>query len=559
MTRSYSQADFDIATQQIQHRVESLGLTPAWVDPQGGAVILDERAVWIEQIIVGCPQFKQSLHCHLDALWGPHAQPVEVWHGVWLIPLVAAHIQKNGDASAGKQPKPVVLALTDEWLRSEWLSLLCDQQQLDRQATITRIDRSRLVTQTEVKRLAGVLNWVGRDAAEMQHQAADLKQLSRHLGEAYEELSLLHQFTTSMTVDNPPDRLLAQVCKDLQQVVGLSWVAMTLDDSHLSSLAGQLFKSGQYGCEGHVLLRIGCMLMSRFGRNAQPVIVDDTRTLDIPHLPRLGAQLLIVPLVYKGKAIGVIFGADKINNSQLSSVDTKLCASLGGSLAIYLQNALLYEDMQSMFLGTLHALTHSIDAKDSYTYGHSERVALVTKQLALAAGIDPYTAERAYLAGVIHDVGKIGVSESILCKAGPLTDREQALVRKHPEIGAKIVSDIRQMQDLVPGVLCHHERWDGQGYPRGLSGQNIPMLGRLISLADAFDAMSSNRSYRRPVPHQQALEEISRYAGTQFDPQLAEIFVQLDFKAFFEMLHEHQSSPNILVSDSVTVNPGVAQ
>jgi HD-GYP domain-containing protein (c-di-GMP phosphodiesterase class II) len=209
-------------------------------------------------------------------------------------------------------------------------------------------------------------------------------------------------------------------------------------------------------------------------------------------------------------------------------------------MSIFIENNMLYEDMQDMFMGTLHSLIASIDAKDTYTCGHSERVAWLSRQLAEAAGLDNHTVERAYLAGLVHDVGKIGVPEAVLCKSDGLTSREFEMIRAHPEIGVRILKDIPQMNDLLPGVLYHHERYHGGGYPYGLRGTDIPLFGRVIALADSFDAMSSDRTYRCGMSLGRVLEEIARCAGTQFDPDLTETFLSLDFEAFYQMLTEHQ-------------------
>ncbi|MEL7087887.1 MAG: HD-GYP domain-containing protein, partial [Planctomycetota bacterium] len=203
-----------------------------------------------------------------------------------------------------------------------------------------------------------------------------------------------------------------------------------------------------------------------------------------------------------------------------------------------------FEDSQTLFLGTLHALTRAIDAKDSYTFGHSERVAALSRLLAQAADLDESTAERVYLSALVHDVGKIGVPESVLCKPGRLTDEEFELIKAHPEIGAKIIRDIRQMEDLIPGVMHHHERWDGRGYPHRLGGLDIPLFGRIIGLADAFDAMSSNRTYRSALDHERVLKEIRLNRGTQFDPELAERFFEIDFTPFFTLIHRHRAQAN---------------
>ena len=150
-------------------------------------------------------------------------------------------------------------------------------------------------------------------------------------------------------------------------------------------------------------------------------------------------------------------------------------------------------------------------------------------------------ASRVYLSGLLHDVGKIGVPESVLTKPGRLTDEEFAAIRKHPTIGGQILGNIRQLQDIIPGVLYHHERWDGRGYPHMIAGENIPLMGRIICVADSFDAMSSTRTYRPALPLETVLEEIRRCAGTQFDPMLARLFVTLDFGPYQKAVEEQQA------------------
>src|SRR5690606_26088192 len=157
-------------------------------------------------------------------------------------------------------------------------------------------------------------------------------------------------------------------------------------------------------------------------------------------------------------------------------------------------------------------------AKDRYTCGHSERVAMLARRIAQAAGLSGPQAERVHICGLLHDVGKIGVPEAVLCKPGRLNDEEFALITQHPAIGHRILKDIPMLEDVLPGVLHHHERFDGRGYPSGLAGQQIPLIARIIALADTFDAMSSTRSYRPAMPRERVLAEITREAGSQLDP-----------------------------------------
>jgi putative nucleotidyltransferase with HDIG domain len=193
-------------------------------------------------------------------------------------------------------------------------------------------------------------------------------------------------------------------------------------------------------------------------------------------------------------------------------------------------------------MGLLHSLTSAVDAKDAYTCGHSERVAMLSKLIAQNAGLDEAQVDRIYMAGLLHDVGKIGVAESILQKPGRLTDEEFTQMKRHPEIGAHILADVKQVQDIIPGVMHHHERFDGRGYPARLAGRDIPMMGRIICLADCFDAMTSTRTYRKAMPLEVALADMRRCSGTQFDPALTEAFLQIDMESLREVLRHSDSS-----------------
>jgi hypothetical protein len=181
-------------------------------------------------------------------------------------------------------------------------------------------------------------------------------------------------------------------------------------------------------------------------------------------------------------------------------------------------------EQQLMFAGTVHALIRAIDAKDPYTRGHSDRVAMFAQLLARTAGLPDDMVARSYLCGTVHDLGKIGVPEAVLCKPGRLTDEEFARIKEHPTIGHRILADIPHLQEVLPGVLEHHEKWDGTGYPGRLAGEAISLLGRVVCVADCFDAMTSARVYRPARPVAEVLEEIRRCAGTHFDPVLAEAF-----------------------------------
>jgi len=175
----------------------------------------------------------------------------------------------------------------------------------------------------------------------------------------------------------------------------------------------------------------------------------------------------------------------------------------------------------------LSMLSRAIEARDPYTRGHCARVTEIAEAIALRLGWSDERIELLRVGGPLHDIGKLGVSDDVLGKAGGLEDHELAQIREHPRIGAKILLRVASFRDALPYVLYHHERWDGTGYPTGKAGEEIPLEARVLAVADAFDAMTSDRPYRRALTREEALAEVERCAGTQFDPQIARVFLDL--------------------------------
>jgi HD-GYP domain-containing protein (c-di-GMP phosphodiesterase class II) len=192
-----------------------------------------------------------------------------------------------------------------------------------------------------------------------------------------------------------------------------------------------------------------------------------------------------------------------------------------------------------LLTSVLQALMLSLDAKDSYTRGHSDRVSHLARLIAIELELSPEEVDLISTAGLVHDLGKIGVPENILRKPSRLTDSEFAQIKLHPDIGRKIVQEIPLMFRAVPSVLHHHERWDGTGYPRGLKGDQIPLFARILAVADAFDAMSSPRCYKDPISIDFVLTEIERCKNTQFDPQVVEALHRVDLTEYRKLLAGH--------------------
>ncbi len=185
------------------------------------------------------------------------------------------------------------------------------------------------------------------------------------------------------------------------------------------------------------------------------------------------------------------------------------------------------ETLQRAYVEFVGSLAHALDARDRYTAGHSWRVSQLSCALAVAMELNDEQVERVRIGALLHDIGKIGVSDTVLQKAGRLTDEEFALIKEHPVIGLRILEGVQGFAPFLPAVELHHENWNGTGYPRGLKGEDVPVDARIIHVADAYDAMTTDRSYRRALKHERAVEILRENAGTQFDPVIVDLLTKL--------------------------------
>ncbi len=240
--------------------------------------------------------------------------------------------------------------------------------------------------------------------------------------------------------------------------------------------------------------------------------------------PRAGiVSLVSVPLRMKTRLLGWIAVASYTKQKRFNEGHRKLLSIVGSRAAAAIENARLYEDLRASFQQTIEGLARAIDKMDRYTAGHSERVALYAMYLAVRLGLPPETVEVVRQSALMHDIGKIGCVMN-LNKPGKLTQEEYEVFKRHPTYGRDILGPIKFLHPLIPGVHLHHERWDGRGYPLGLSGNDVPLIARIIAVADTYDAMTSDRAYRRALPHEVAVGEIERCSGSQFDPEIAHSF-----------------------------------
>ena len=264
--------------------------------------------------------------------------------------------------------------------------------------------------------------------------------------------------------------------------------------------------------------------VSRFARDVrrEPQIGGDT-----PAGP--ARSMMCVPLRTTGQILGAVY-VDTVNApDRFTEADLELLAAIGNQAGVALHRVRLMGELGRLHLDTIRAIAATIDAKDGYTHRHSERVAALAGRIAAEIGLSRDEQQTAELAALLHDLGKIAVPDSILNKPEQLSPEEFDEMKKHPVHGAGILANIQSaaVMAVIPGVQYHHEWWDGTGYPEGLRGEEIPLLGRLLGVADFLDALTSSRSYRQPIPVETAIRMVADGAGTHFDPRIVAAALRL--------------------------------
>jgi putative nucleotidyltransferase with HDIG domain len=236
---------------------------------------------------------------------------------------------------------------------------------------------------------------------------------------------------------------------------------------------------------------------------------------------------LSVPMMFHKKVIGVLNVKEKSDASDFTISDMELLKMLANQAAIAIENARLHKSLEDLFINSIKALANAIEARDPYTRGHSERVTEYSVKIAEALNMEQDAVKRIRYAALLHDIGKINIKEEILNKPGKLTDEEYRIMNRHPTLGAKIMEPVKEFKDILPIMYHHHERFGAGGYPDGVSGEQIPIAARILAVADSFDAMTSDRPYRKALPLEVAVGELEKHSGSQFDPEVVEVFLKI--------------------------------
>ncbi len=384
-----------------------------------------------------------------------------------------------------------------------------------------------------------------------------IEMVGTELAQVYEELVLLHKLSSNMRINEPDANYLQMACDSLTEIVLVEGIAILLkktieDKEQLVLVAG----SGLIAIDRQMMAALYERLVAEINSGGEALL--DSK-VDSPFRYRWMENIrniIAVPLYGKNKAgsqftqmaedsryiMGLMVAINKVDKPDFDSIDVKLFNCVANGCAVFIENGRLFTDLKGLFIGSLRALTSSIDAKDQYTRGHSERVAFVSRWIAERLAEQHQLTEedihKVYLAGLLHDIGKMGIDESVLRKRGKLSEDEYAQIKTHPTVGAGILGEIEQMKDIVPGVLQHHERCDGKGYPNALKQDEITLMGKIIGLADSFDAMTSKRTYREAMNIGQAMAEIEENLGTQFDQTVGYAFLNSDVAQLWDIMQE---------------------
>ncbi len=383
--------------------------------------------------------------------------------------------------------------------------------------------RQSPVSAEVLQRLAALVIDQFRADKRIQTLESEVDQLARHVAFTYEEISLIFRLTQNLHI-NAQEAELGRVA--------LEWLTdiMPFEGMALQFVPRPARAGEQIDSQATQLLTFGCCPLDNraFTTLVQELgIRGDMQPRVINRLEADNSavrQLIVIPICEGQRQFGYLAAFNHTQGGEFGTSEADLLGSVAAILGIHSGNAELYHQQAELLSGIVRALTSAIDAKDPYTCGHSDRVARVAVRLAQEMGCNPKTLETIYLAGLLHDVGKIGIDDNVLRKPGKLTDAEFLHIQQHARIGHNILVDLKQLDRVLPVVLHHHEAWDGSGYPDGLAGEEIPALARIVAVADAFDAMKSDRPYRQGMPDDKLDAIIQRGAGTQWDKGVVEAF-----------------------------------
>ncbi|MCE1246613.1 MAG: GAF domain-containing protein [Firmicutes bacterium] len=370
-----------------------------------------------------------------------------------------------------------------------------------------------------------------KEAEKVINLSVQFQRVNRDLEFAIDELSILYEISDALSSTINLEEMLRLIVRNALKSFDAQVVSLMMLDKEEGLLSIRFSEGLSEDIIRGTKLKVGDGIAGRVAKSGQPLLLVDMMGIDSVDVDKNIKSALSVPLKIKDEVIGVL-NVSKTSRYRFTENDLKLLFNLASLAAQAIEKASLYSDIKnsldeikSSYMSTVKALSKAIEAKDPYTRGHVDRVAKYGLAVALELDSELLKDDMFRYALVLHDIGKIEIPDHILTKQGHLTDEEMAVMRRHPEVGAQILSPVRFLKEAADMVRYHQERYDGKGYPMGLKGEEIPIAARIIAVADAFDAIISDRPYRKASTLEIAKSEIMKNAGSQFDPAVVSAFM----------------------------------
>ncbi len=363
--------------------------------------------------------------------------------------------------------------------------------------------------------LANLVTSLGR--CEMEKRAVGQEALNK-----YKEITLLYDCSERIAACLNTSEVANLLIEETRRIIKSTNVSVMLFDEKLGTLNIIAALGNEYSPKKDIRPGEGIAGLVFSTGKAEIVnnVKSDSRYREGKNKTR---SLLCIPLKTKGDSFGVLnISTDKAN--RYSAEDLKVASTIAFQGSIAIENAQLYENLKETFFTTVRTLAEAIEKRDSYTGGHTKRVMDYSVSIGVTMGLSNENIEQLRLSAILHDIGKIGVRDDILLKQEKLTIEEYELLKKHPVYGEEILKFIKQLNGIIPGVKYHHEFYNGQGYPDGLKGDEINIIARIIAVADSFDAMTTERPYQKGLSVSEAVNELKKNSGVQFDPAVVDAF-----------------------------------
>ena len=373
-----------------------------------------------------------------------------------------------------------------------------------------------------------VFSLMWRHLQDLLNSGYELNSLSSEIVRNYEELSLLYNISKQLGPESDKAKILSIVAEHVQTILPASKVIimLSLKSEGREGVVSHLAVDGEGNPLPPVWLEVGAGITGQVISSGQSKILGDVDRYPEFIKPSFPIKsLLIVPISMGDHVLGTLNVGDKAKGEEFTTYDLKLVSTIASEAAVALENARLFGEVKDLYLSGVKSLVMAIDAKDPYTHSHSIRVSELSAVTATEMDFDDRMVEDITLAALLHDVGKIGVPENVLLKHGKLTEKEWKLMKQHPLHSVHILDQVKAFDHLSKWVRHEHERYDGKGYPDGLKGDEIPIASRIIAVADAYDAITSDRHYRPRRSEDIAFRILKENAGTQFDPKIVDAFL----------------------------------